>query len=128
MPVQGGTQPTEGGVNCVYNIHELFHSSSGNSSHKGDGKSTTLPPVITTQPGANGGVHTGVNNQALLDMLTQSVHGTSDRNAQALFFTSVHCKNSRFSDTKRASLGQYASRARICKYRAIDFSFSKLSR
>ncbi|SFW00778.1 hypothetical protein [Chlamydia abortus] len=80
--LRGGAQPNDGGVN--QNVYELLQSSGFNSAHRIARRTTMTPPVITTQPSAHGVVQTVGNNQALLDMLMQSVGGTSGQHSQEL--------------------------------------------
>ncbi|WP_262405957.1 hypothetical protein [Chlamydia abortus] len=80
--LRGGAQPNDGGVN--QNVYELLQSSGFNSAHRIARRTTTTPPVITTQPSAHGVVQTVGNNQALLDMLMQSVGGALGQREQVL--------------------------------------------
>lgn len=79
------TVPTSGGnTNPAFTFDDGNSGIFGNSSRQGSRTLTTLPPTITTQSASNGEVQTAANNQALLDMIIQSIGGTSGHNSHQL--------------------------------------------
>ncbi|WP_250230311.1 hypothetical protein [Chlamydia psittaci] len=79
------TVPTSrGNTNPAFTFDDGNSGIFGNSSRQGSRTLTTLPPTITTQSASNGEVQTAANNQALLDMIIQSIGGTSGHNSHQL--------------------------------------------
>ncbi|AFS27942.1 hypothetical protein [Chlamydia psittaci] len=88
-PLQGATGHSSDQQQSVLLLLDLLQDQGsqryleGNSSRQGSRTLTKLPPAITTSA-SNGEVQTAANNQVLLDMLIQSIGGTSGHNSHQL--------------------------------------------